>query len=230
MTSSIAIITARGGSKRIPRKNIRPFCGRPIIEYSIKAAIESGCFSEVMVSTDDDEIASIAKAYGASIPFMRSASTSDDYATTVEVLREVLKNYENIGKSFSYGCCIYPTAPFVTSKILKESMHELIEKNLDCVLPIVKFSFPIQRSFRLENDLVEYAQPEYARTRSQDLEFMYHDVGQFYCFDTKKLLANNNLITSNTKGVLISEMTAQDIDTEDDWKLAEMKWQILNNQ
>jgi pseudaminic acid cytidylyltransferase len=230
MELSIAIITARGGSKRIPRKNIRPFCGRPIIEYSIKAAIESGCFSEVMVSTDDDEIASIAKAYGASIPFMRSASTSDDYATTVEVLREVLKNYENIGKSFSYGCCIYPTAPFVTSKILKESMHELIEKNLDCVLPIVKFSFPIQRSFRLENDLVEYAQPEYARTRSQDLEFMYHDVGQFYCFDTEKFLANNNLITSNTKGVLISEMTAQDIDTEDDWKLAEMKWQILNNQ
>jgi pseudaminic acid cytidylyltransferase len=226
--SAIAIIPARGGSKRIPRKNARLFCGRPIIEYSIRAAIESRCFAEVMVSTDCDDIATIARDCGAAIPFKRSEINSNDYATTADVLEEVLTQYAQLGRQFQYGCCIYPTAPFVTGQMLKDSMNELTSQNLDSVVPIVKFSYAIQRAFKITNGLLAYAQPEHASTRSQDLEAMYHDAGQFYCFEIKKFLKNKSLITSNTRGVVISEINAHDIDTEDDWKIAELKWLSRN--
>ena len=143
----IAIITARGGSKRIPRKNIRDFCGKPILAYSIEAAIASGVFDEVMVSTEDAEIAGIAKRYGAKIPFLRSVGTADDYATTADVLMEVFAQYKAIGREYQYACCIYPTAPFVTAGKLRHAMECLEEEGTDSVIPVTAFSFPPLRGF-----------------------------------------------------------------------------------
>ena len=181
--SSIAIITARGGSKRIPKKNIKEFCGKPIIAYSIEAALNSGVFDEVMVSTDDEEIAEISKKAGASVPFFRSAETSTDTATTADVLLEVLDRYEAMGQSFEYGCCIYPTAPFVTARKLKEAMDKLIESGAESIVPMQEFSYPPQRGLFIDDaGLVKMLHPEYATTRSQDLQKQYHECGQFYIF------------------------------------------------
>ena len=188
--SSIAIITARGGSKRIPKKNIKNFCGKPIIAYSIEAALKSKLFDEIMVSTDDLEIAEVAKKYGANVPFMRSEKNSDDYATTADVLCEVLEEYSKLGQQFECICCIYPTAPFITSKRLIESFLKLKESKADMLTPVVKFSYPPQRSFILNNGLLEYKWPQYIRTRSQDLEEFYHDVGQFYFYREVAFLAS----------------------------------------
>ncbi len=227
--SKIAIITARGGSKRIPRKNIKPFLGKPIIAYSIETAIQSGLFNEVMVSTDDDEIAAISTFYGASIPFLRSRENADDYASTVDVLLEVLENYQKIGKSFDYGCCIYPTAPFVTIELLAKAYQKLINENLDTVFPILPFCFPIQRALKInESGKIEMFQPEHLATRSQDLELAYHDSGQFYWFNINKLLIEKKLWTNNTEGIVLSAMDAQDIDTLEDWSVAEFKWRLNN--
>jgi pseudaminic acid cytidylyltransferase len=230
MKQSIAIITARGGSKRIPRKNIRLFCGKPIIAYSIEVALSSRIFDEVMVSTDDEEIAAIATQYGARVPFFRSSNNSDDFSTTFDVLREVLQTYEETEKkTFSRGCCIYPTAPLLSEECLKYGM-KLLEKDgaMLSVIPIVKFGFPIQRAFRCLDGKLEYMYPEYAQRRSQDLEAAYHDAGQFYCFNTKALLEKKALVDKTTKGIVVSEMTTQDIDSESDWNLAELKWHLKN--
>ena len=178
--NAIAIITARGGSKRIPRKNIKEFLGKPIISYSIEAALKSGLFEEVMVSTDDEEIAQIARKAGASVPFMRSINTSDDFATTDDVLLEVLDDYEKIGKTFEYMACIYPTAPFVTPEKLSEAIRLLKEHRATGVMPVVPFSFPPQRGMVVSEGRLAYCYPENAMKRSQDLETMYHDCGQFY--------------------------------------------------
>ena len=226
----IAIITARGGSKRIPHKNIKDFCGQPIICYSIKAAIESNLFNEVMVSTDDEAIASIARQAGASIPFMRSAQTSDDYATTADVIREVLENYQTDGKHYKYACCIYPTAPFVTAQKLIDCYNQMVNNNCDSALPVVRYSFPPQRAFIIRNDRIQYQFPEYARTRSQDLEAIYHDSGQFYFFDTDKFLQGNPLIGDNTYPFVVPEEEVQDIDNLSDWKMAEMKYMLIKNK
>jgi len=223
----IAIITARGGSKRIPKKNIKSFNGKPIIAYSIQAALNSGLFDEVMVSTDDDEIIQFAKQYGASVPFVRSAKTSDDYATTADVLNEVLQTHKQQGKEFEYACCIYPTAPFVTPQKLIEAFKKLEEINADCALPVTKFSFPIWRSFRMESGKVTYNWPEFAPKRSQDLPPAYHDCGQFYFFKTSVFLETGKLITENTIGIEVPESEVQDIDNEEDWKIAEIKYSFL---
>ena len=224
---SVAIITARGGSKRIPRKNIKEFLGRPIIEYSIKAALASEIFDEVMVSTDDEEIAEIAKKAGAKIPFMRSADSANDYATTTDVIGEVLKQYKECGKEFDYACCIYPTAPFVTKELLLKA-QELVEKDgADSCFPVIQFSFPPQRGMVIENGIAKYKYPEYQFTRSQDLEGMYHDSGQFYYFDVKKFENTGKMLGDAIKPIVISEMEAQDIDNEDDWKIAELKYKML---
>ena len=172
---TIAIITARGGSKRIPRKNIRDFCGSPIISYSIDAAINSNIFTEVMVSTDDEEIAKIALENRAQVPFYRSSKNSDDYSTTADVLIEVLSEYEKKGLKFDYLCCIYPTAPFVTSEKLKLAFEKMINEKADALIPVVRFSYPPQRAFIIENDKLIYKYPENVFKRSQDLESYYHD-------------------------------------------------------
>ena len=159
--SSLAIITARGGSKRIPRKNIKPFLGKPILVYSIEAALSSGAFDEVMVSTDDAEIAQIAKEAGAKVPFMRSDAAANDYASTDDVIREVLTAYQAAGKNFDTFCCIYPTAPFVTARKLQTAMDML--KESESVMPVVPFSYPVQRGLRLdEQGHIGYKWPEYA--------------------------------------------------------------------
>ena len=220
----VAIITARGGSKRIPRKNLRDFLGRPIIAYSIEAALASALFDEVMVSTDDEEIAEVGRRYGASVPFMRSAANSNDYATTAQVLEEVVAEYKRRGTEIDYACCIYPTAPFVTAEKLQAAFEKLIETGADTVLPITGFSFPIWRSFRVDGERVFFNWPEFAPKRSQDLPPAYHDAGQFYFFHPAVLKATGLLITSNTVGIEVSELEVQDIDSEEDWKLAELKY------
>ena len=228
--SSVAIITARGGSKRIPHKNIKPFLGKPIIAYSIEAAKAAGCFDEVMVSTDDEEIAEIARSYGAVVPFMRSAENSDDFSTTRDVVREVLKQYKEVGREFDYACCIYPTAPFITAERLKESMQLLEEKQADSVLPVVRFSFPPQRCVVLEDGRAVFKWPEHMLTRSQDLEPFYHDCGQYYCLNTKAFGEQEVLFMKNTYPVILDEMEVQDIDNETDWKLAELKFKLLRGE
>jgi N-acylneuraminate cytidylyltransferase len=225
----VAIITARGGSKRIPRKNIRDFHGKPIIAYVIEAALNSHIFDEVMVSTDDSEIADIAKKNGAVVPFMRDDKTSDDFATTADVLDEVLNEYKNLGKEIKSFCCIYPTAPFVTTEKLIESNKKFSISDADSLVSMVKFSFPPQRGFIQRNGNVEYREPEHKATRSQDLEPIFHDAGQFYWAKVKTFLETKFLVSKNTIGFELSESEVQDIDTENDWKIAEIKYSLLKN-
>lgn len=224
---TIAIITARGGSKRIPKKNIKEFLGRPIICYSIEAALESGCFDEVMVSTDSTDIADVAIAAGAKVPFLRNPETADDYAVTADVLYEVLKRYEESGQSYHRGCCLYPTAPFVTAGKLRTAMEMLENPEVETVVPVVPFSFPPQRGSIISDGYLKMRYPENLNTRSQDLEMMYHDCGQFYCFDVEAFLKEKKLFTTKTAPYIISELEVQDIDNISDWKLAEIKYQMM---
>lgn len=227
--TSVCIITARGGSKRIPRKNIREFCGKPIIAYSIEAALESGLFDEVMVSTDDEEIAEVARSYGAKVPFMRSEATSNDFAVTEDVVVEVLESYKDkLGVSFDNVCCIYPTAPFVSVCELQEAFGKLNSAN--SVVPVTEFDFPPQRAFKVDgNGFAEYAHPEFATARSQDLEPLCHDCGRFYFAKTVALLKYHDFIMPGCAVVRIPPERVQDIDTEDDWRLAELKFEALQH-
>lgn len=225
----LAIITARGGSKRIPGKNIKEFCGKPILFYSIEAALAAGVFEEVMVSTDDTEIAELAKKAGATVPFLRSEETSNDYASTDEVIMEVLKDYEKQGKTFDSFCCIYPTAPFLTGERLKEAM-ELLEE-ADSVIPVVSFSYPPQRGLIVnEEGYVARQFPEYATARSQDLQKIYHDCGQFYACRTLPFMAAGTTDVEKLVPLVLSEMEVQDIDTPQDWEMAEIKYLKRNNK
>lgn len=226
---TIAIIPARGGSKRIPRKNIKGFCGKPIIAYSIEAAVNAGIFDVVMVSTDDEEIAEISKSLGAEVPFLRSEEAANDYATTYDVLAEVLREYQKCGESFQYICCIYPTAPFVTAEKLRTAMNLLLEKDIiDAVVPIVKFSFPPQRGFVLnDKGEVEIIYPETFQMRSQDFEANYHDCGQYYCMKVESLLKTKRLVLEHTIPIITSELEVQDIDNLDDWEIAELKYKKM---
>ena len=226
----LAIITARGGSKRIPRKNIKEFCGKPIIAYSIEAALGAGIFDEVMVSTDDEEIAEVALAYGAKVPFYRSEATSNDFATTNDVLVEVITEYEKRGQKFDAFCCLYPTAPFIKGERLKSAMELLEASGADKVFPVVAFSFPPQRAVVIQEGELVFKYPEYTYSRSQDLEKQYHDVGQFYCFRTAALFENYSFWSGKILPLEISELEVQDIDNQTDWEIAEMKWEILNKK
>jgi len=225
----IAIIPARGGSKRIPRKNIKDFLGKPIIAYSIEAALASEIFDTVMVSTDDKEIAQVARKYGADVPFMRSAETSTDTAATVPVLIEVLSEYAKAGKNYEHGCCIYPCAPFVTSARLKEGMDSLLNSGANSVLPVARFSYPPQRGLVMRENKIAMLHPEHLNSRSQDLEPMYHDAGQFYCFKVSALLTQERLFCQHTLPLILGNMEVQDIDTEEDWRAAEIKYKILKD-
>jgi len=224
---NICLIPARGGSKRIPRKNIKEFLGKPIISYSIKAAIDSGLFDEVMVSTDDLEIADIAKKYGAKVPFMRSTKNSNDFATTFDVIKEVINYYKDQSVEFDNLCCLYSCAPFVNPKVLLSAYNQFLEKKFDTVFPIIPFSFPIQRALRVNQGKVSMILEDNLNIRSQDLEKSFHDAGQFYWCNTKRLLSSEKLITANSGGIEISELDAQDIDTHRDWVLAELKYKLL---
>ena len=225
----IAIIPARGGSKRILRKNIKSFLGKPIIAYSIKAAIESKLFDEVMVSTDDDEIKEIALEYGAKVPFLRSDINSNDYATTADVINEVISKYEAQERFFKFCVCIYPTAPFVTSIVLEKALNQLISKDFDCVFPVLAYSYPTQRALRVnEEHKMEMIQPSNLNVRSQDLEQSYHDAGQFYAFNIHRFKETQKLWTVNTGVLKINALEAQDIDTITDWKLAELKYKLIH--
>ena len=224
--SSVAIITARGGSKRIPRKNVRPFLGKPILLYSVEAALNAGIFEEVMVSTDDAEIARIAENAGASVPFLRSAQTAGDYASTDDVIREVLLAYRAQGREFDAFCCIYPTAPFVTAQKLRDAMEML--KSAESVMPVVPFSYPVQRGLCLDGQgHLGYKWPQYAASRSQDLEKIYHDCGQFYACRTAAFFREGTTDTKNMVPMILPELEVQDIDTLEDWAIAEVKYEKM---
>jgi pseudaminic acid cytidylyltransferase len=224
--SRIAIITARGGSRRIPKKNIRDFCGKPIIAYSIEAALSSGIFDDVLVSTDSEEIAEIAKAAGASVPFLRSEETSGDFATTADVIAEVLDQCADRGREYDSFCCIYPTAPFVTGEKLQKAATLMEEREADAVVTVVRFSFPPQRSFVEKNGLLAYQWPEYAQRRSQDLEPFYHDAGQFYLVKTGAFRKERTVVPARTCPLILPETEVQDIDTPEDWEIAEIKYRM----
>ena len=225
---ALSIIPARGGSKRIPRKNIKEFVDQPIIAYSIRAALRSGCFDEVMVSTEDQEISTVATRYGAMVPFLRSPRTADDMAMLADVIAEVLSAYKKRGKEFKYFCCILPTAPFVTNALLKRGYDLLVQSGADSVVPVVRFSYPIQRALKIDHGTLKMFWPENYNKRSQDLEPAYHDCGQFYWMKSESLLEQKKLFARNTVPLEISEMEMQDIDVEEDWKIAEVKYKLLN--
>jgi len=227
MNKIIAIITARGGSKRIPGKNIKDFFGQPMIKYAIDAALESKLFDTVMVSTDDEEIAKIAKKYGAEVPFMRSEATSNDFASTLDVLIEVMSHYKETNGKYDSLCCIYPCVPFLTEDILINAYKVFKESDTDYLMPVVKFSYPVQRALHINTDrLLEYAYSEFIESRSQDLEPMYHDAGMFYFFKCNSLTNKGNKI----KPFIMKEYETQDIDTEEDWFYAEIKYRILRKE
>lgn len=227
MAKRVAIITARGGSKRIPGKNIKEFLGKPILLYSIEAALKAGIFDEVMVSTEDEQIAELAMQAGAKVPFFRSKDNANDYATTADVIEEVLGAYKEMGTEFEYACCIYPTAPFVTAECLREAMERLEKEDADSLIPVVRFSFPPQRAVVIQDGKMEFKWPENMFARSQDLEPFYHDCGQFYCMRTDSFLREKKLFMTNTLAYERLESEVQDIDTMEDWKLAELKYRML---
>lgn len=222
---NIAIIPARGGSKRIPRKNIKDFFGKPVIAYSIEAAIDACCFDRIIVSTDDEEVADIAKNFGAEVPFIRPCDISDDYASTLDVISHAiteLKLPDNTNV-----CCIYATAPLISSEKLKEGLAIFSASKLDYVFSATEFSYPIQRAFKLSNNSnVEMFQPEHFNSRSQDLEKAYHDAGQFYWGSSSAFLLKTSIFSSNSKPVILPTTQVQDIDTPEDWRLAEMLFKI----
>jgi N-acylneuraminate cytidylyltransferase len=225
----LAIIPARGGSKRIPKKNIRDFIGKPIIAYAIENALKSELFDEVMVSTDDPEIAETAKKYGASVPFMRSEKNSNDVATTADVLTEVLNWYLENDRLPQLFCCLYPTSPLIQPDDLRNAHDQFEKKQVPVLISAVPYSFPIQRSFRLdERQLVKPLEPESMLKRSQDLELTYHDAGAFYFFDTAVFMERKEIWTDQVGAYILDELRVQDIDNETDWKLAELKFQLLN--
>lgn len=224
--ANLAIIPARGGSKRIPKKNIKPFFGKPIIAYAIDAALRSDVFDEVMVSTDNLEIKTIAIENGAKVPFLRSDKNSNDFSTLSDVLIEVLDKYKEQQRHFNNICCILPTAALLSSKKIIESYKKLIETDSKTIIPVIKFTYPIQRSLKEDKGLLKMREIEHLNTRSQDLEDYFHDSGQFYWLKTEDFLFEENFFTDKTSYVELKEYEAQDVDTLDDWKMLEIKYKL----
>ena len=226
--STIAIITARGGSKRIPQKNIKDFMGKPMLAYAIEAAKDSGIFDEVMVSTDSEEIANVAKKHGASVPFMRSERTSNDFAITYDVLEEVLSEYKKLGREYDSLCCIYPCVPFLRSDSLKNAFDLMKRKKANAIMPVCKYPVPVEWAMRINDDELVADDVEKQFVRSQDLKPAYFDAGMFYFYETEIFLSKRTTLFPNTLGYVIDESECQDIDTPDDWKMAEMKYKLLH--
>ena len=209
--------------------NYQRFHGKPIIAYPIESAMKSGIFSRIIVSTDDAEIAQIAKDYGAEVPFLRSNENADDFATTSSVLLEVLEQLSFDGESYTSVCCIYPTSPLIDSKDLKNANELFISKEFDVLISCVSYGFPIQRSFHLNaSNLVELNHPDAINLRSQDLIKNYHDAGSMYFFNAQKFKSSKSLWEGNIGAFELSELKAQDIDTQEDWRIAELKYSILH--
>lgn len=226
--TSVAIIPARGGSKRIPKKNIKLFLGKPIIAYTIETSLNSNLFSNVIVSTDDEEIAEVAKQYGATVPFMRSKRTSGDYATTADVLAEVIEQLSMNGLQFDYACCMYPTAPFISVENLRKGFELLTTGEYDSVFPVCAYSYPVLRSLNISDiGKISMNWPENIERRSQDLPQFYHDAGQFYWINSALFISKKKLYTDNSGAIILNELEVQDIDNETDWKLAELKFQLI---
>lgn len=220
----LCILTARGGSKRIPRKNIRDFLGKPMIAYPLQAALDSALFDTVMVSTEDHEIARLSRELGAEVPFLRSSATAGDYATTAEVVLEVLQSYSQQGQDFDVACCCYPTAPFVTAQKLEDAYNLLLQSQADAVIPVAAYTTPIQRALTLKEDRLAYLWPENETKRSQDLPPAYYDTGQFYFVRVAAFLNNPRMLGPNTVALVVPASEVQDIDQEEDWKMAELKY------
>ena len=219
---NIAIIPARGGSKRIPRKNIKSFHGKPIIAYSIEAAIKSNCFDKIIVSTDDQEIADIAIKYGAETPFLRPNEISDDYATTIEVIQHALTWCEFEQWKIDNVCCIYATAPFLLPEDIQQGLEKLSQPNIEYAFSSTEFSFPIQRAIALDKEnSVSMFHPEHANTRSQNLQQSYHDAGQFYWGKSTAFSSGKAIFAAHSKAIILPRKRVQDIDTFEDWEFAE---------
>lgn len=226
--SLIAIITARGGSKRIPQKNIKAFMGKPMLAYAIEAAKNANIFDEIMVSTDNNDIADVAQKYGAKVPFMRSERTSNDFATTFDVLEEVLQEYRERGKEFEETCCIYPCVPFLTSHTLNDAYSIMKRSEVDALQPVCRYPAPIEWAMRLEEGLLVPNDKKAQLIRSQDLTPKYYDVGMFYFLKTGVMLREKTITPERTLGYIIEESECQDIDTIDDWHNAELKFRLLH--
>jgi N-acylneuraminate cytidylyltransferase len=226
--NALAIIPARGGSKRIPKKNIRPFLGKPILAYSIETALQSHLFAEVMVSTDDREIARIAEEHGASVPFLRSAETASDDAGIAEVLIEVIESYAAMGRRLDTVCCLLPTAPLITEPDLRAGFEKLHAGSFDSVFPVTRFQYPIGRSLRMEGGRVLMNWPENYPKRSQDLPPAFHDCGQFYWLRVDRFLKTRRVFTENSGAIELPSTRVQDIDSEDDWRICELKYKCLH--
>ena len=226
----ICIIIARGGSKRIPKKNIKSFLGNPIISYSIKNAQDSKIFSDIIVSTDSIEIKAVAEKYGARVPFLRSKKNSDDFSTTSDVVNEVLINYISKYQKPDYVCCLYPTSPLLNYKVLIEAKNLISKHKYKSIVPVTKFNYPIQRSLIIDNNKLKMRCPEHLNSRSQDLKENYHDSGQFYFLETNSFLEKNELFTKNSFPIILPGISVQDIDEEEDWILAELKYKYLKSK
>jgi len=226
---NICVIPARGGSKRIPRKNIKAFNGKPIITYSIKAALESNCFDQVIVSTDDNEIAEVAKTYGAKVPFIRPAELSNDYAGTIPVIKHTIEWLEgHNNNTIDNVCCLYATAPFIQSQTISKAFQQLQESKADYCFSVTSFAFPIQRSIRItQDDKVDMFYPENFNVRSQDLEEAYHDAGQFYWGKTQAFKDELPIFSETASPYILPRYLVQDIDTMEDWIRAEAMHRVL---
>jgi pseudaminic acid cytidylyltransferase len=227
---TLAVIPARGGSKRIPRKNIRQFLDKPIISYSISTALKADLFDEVMVSTEDPEIADISRLFGAQVPFLRSAGASDDHSTISDVLGEVLAQYESQGKLYENVCVIYPAAPCITAQRIRQGFDLLCGGHHDAVFYVVKFSYPIQRALVVDGGRVSFIHPENMNKRSQDLKAAYHDAGQLFWITRQAFLRKRTVFVDNIGAVELPESEVQDIDTEEDWEMAELKYRLLTTR
>lgn len=224
----LAIIPARGGSKRIPRKNIKPFCGKPMIAWSIEAALESGCFDRIIVSTDDDGIAEVARQYGAEVPFMRPLELSDDHTGTIPVIRHAIETINSQGRAVEQACCLYATAPFIQAEDLRRGLEILQGSGGDYAFSVTSYAFPIQRAIRLTPEgRVEMFNPEHFNTRSQDLEEAYHDAGQFYWGRADAWLQGKMIFSPASLPVMLPRHRVQDIDTPEDWVRAEWLFKAM---
>lgn len=225
----IAVIPARGGSKRIPRKNIRSFCGKPIIAYSIAAAQQTGLFDQVVVSTDDEEIASVARAFGAATPFVRPKEIADDLTGTNAVVKHAVGWFNAQSHDVTHACCLYATAPLVQARYIAEGYEALARSDAAFAFSVTSYAFPIQRAVRITPEgRVDAVYPEHRMTRSQDLEHAYHDAGQFYWGTARAFLEDMPLFAPHSIGVILPRHLVQDIDTLEDWNQAELMYGAIN--